>query len=89
MLSGDYLDYPENHDGLLSEDLRADIEKHKDEILSADHEAKRIDVLAHFDKPEYRLPKEENGELMVDEKMWLVGRIVPFLWAFPEIKCFQ
>ncbi|KAH8117999.1 CRAL/TRIO domain-containing protein [Phellopilus nigrolimitatus] len=43
----------------------------KDIKLSDEQEEKRNDVLAHFDKDDYRLPGEEKGELMDEEKMWL------------------
>lgn len=52
------------------------IESQRDVKLSDDHEKKRVDVLAHFDNPDYRLPKEENGQLMDEEKIWLVSRIL-------------
>ena len=48
-------------------------EKLKDVKLSEEQENKRVDVLSHFDKPDYKLPKEEDGELMDEEKMWLVS----------------
>ena len=40
--------------------------------LNEEQEAKRVEVLTHFDRDEYRLSSEENGELMDDEKIWLV-----------------
>lgn len=50
-------------------------ESQKDIKLSDNQEAMRLDVLSHFDKPDYRLPDlEEDGQLTDDEKMWLVRR---------------
>lgn len=46
-------------------------EEHKDVKLSEEQEAKRVEVLAHFDRDDYRLPDDEKGELMDDEKIWL------------------
>ena len=34
--------------------------------LNEEQEAKRVEVLTHFDRDEYRLSSEENGELMDD-----------------------
>ena len=48
----------------------------KNAELTEEHEKKRQEVLAHFDKDDYRiagLPAEEKAELMDEEKMWLVG----------------
>lgn len=47
-------------------------EEHKSAQLSEEEEKKHQDVLAHFDKDDYRLPDEEKGELMDEEKIWLV-----------------
>ena len=49
----------------------------KNAELTEEHEKKRQEVLAHFDKDDYRipgLPAEEKAELMDEEKMWLVSR---------------
>ena len=42
--------------------------------LSEKQEKMRLDVLAYFSDKDYKLPKEENGPLMDEEKMWLVSR---------------
>ena len=47
-------------------------EDHKDAKLSEEQDAKRVEVLAHFDRDDYKLPDDEKGELMDDEKIWLV-----------------
>lgn len=46
----------------------------KDVKLSDEEETKRNEVLAHFDRDDYRIPGEEKGELMDEEKMWLVRK---------------
>ncbi|EJD06551.1 CRAL/TRIO domain-containing protein [Fomitiporia mediterranea MF3/22] len=48
-----------------------DNEELKQPKLTEEQESKRIEVLSHFDKNDYRIPGEEKGELMDEEKMWL------------------
>ena len=50
-------------------------EKHKSVQLTEDEEKKYQEVLTHFTKDDYRLPDEEKGELMDEEKMWLVRHV--------------
>ena len=45
--------------------------------ISEEEEQKRMEVLAHFDNNNYRLPGEEKGELLDEEKMWLVSHKLP------------
>ncbi|THH04011.1 hypothetical protein EW145_g5834 [Phellinidium pouzarii] len=46
-------------------------EKAEDTNLTEEQETKRKEALAYFDNHDYRLPDEEKGELMDEEKMWL------------------
>ncbi|KAL5525775.1 hypothetical protein ACEPAG_7112 [Sanghuangporus baumii] len=46
-------------------------EELKEIKLTEEQETKYAEVLAHFDKEDYKLPGEEKGELMDEEKMWL------------------
>ena len=48
-------------------------EKLKDVQLTEDQQAKYNEVLSYFEKEDYRLPDVEKGELMDEEKMWLVS----------------
>lgn len=58
----------------------------KDIKLPDDQEEKYAEVLAHFDKADYKLPGEEKGELMDEEKMWLVSNwSSDFLETFPNV----
>ena len=50
-------------------------EEYKQHKLNDEQEAKRLEVLSYFDREDYKLPKEEKGELMDEEKMWLVSKI--------------
>jgi hypothetical protein len=40
--------------------------------LTPEQEEKRKTVLEHFSNDDYRVPEEEKGELMEEEKFWLV-----------------
>lgn len=42
-------------------------------VLTPDQEEKRKHALEHFSKDDYRLPDEEKGELMEEEKFWLAS----------------
>ena len=54
-------------------------EEYKQHKLNEEQEAKRVEVLSYFDREDYKLPKEEKGELMDEEKMWLVSKLLSLL----------
>ena len=44
--------------------------------LTPEQETKHKNVLEHFSKDDFRVPDEEKGELMEEEKFWHVGCIL-------------
>ena len=42
--------------------------------LTEDQEQKYNEVLDHFSKDDFKVPGEEKGDLMEEEKFWLVSR---------------
>ena len=44
--------------------------------LSQDQEEKRLKILKRFEDESYRLPSFDKGELMEEEKFWLVRRYI-------------
>ena len=46
--------------------------KEQDALTDEQHE-KYSEVLKHFNRDDYKLPGEEKGELMDEEKFWLVS----------------